>query len=131
MFEIQGTVRYYHNWVMAWLDDELAQYYRTLLPKAWGVCPPMRPAHVSIIRLFEEVPSRKAWSKYEGWIIKIDYRPGIQSDGTYYWLNCWSGEIAKIRHSLGLSSFRNTNPQYPTYDCYHITIGNTKNARLF
>lgn len=128
-FTIEGTVRYYHNWCMAWLDDEIARYYRSLLPKALGVCPPIRPAHVSIVRLFEEVPNREDWGAYDGSAIRVTYYPSVQTDGIYYWLDVYSNEIGFIRRSLGLSTFRNTNPNYPMYSCYHLTIGNTKNKR--
>lgn len=126
MFQTSGIIRYYYNWVMAWLDDDgLDKYYRALLPKAWGVCPPMRPAHVSIVRLFEAVPNREAWGKFEGQSLLIDYYPEVQTDGTYYWLDCFSDEIGCVRRSLGLSSFRE-NDGFSNFNCYHVTIGNTK-----
>lgn len=126
MFRATGIIKYYNNWVMAWLvEDDLLKYYRTLLPKAWGVCPPMRPAHVSIVRLFESVPNRKAWGKYEGQSIVLEYEPGIQSNGLYYWLDTWSDEVGFIRRSLGLSTFRENNG-YSSFNNYHITIGNVK-----
>ena len=129
MFQTQGIIRYYHNWVMAWLvEDDLLAYYRALLPKAWGVCPPMRPAHTSIVRLFETVPKRDLWGVHEGQSIIIDYEPGIQSDGLYFWLDAWSDEIGYIRRSLGLSTFRERDG-FSDYGCYHITIGNVKNVQ--
>ena len=109
---------------MAWVDDGISQYYRSLLPKALYVQSPMRPAHVSIMRLFEEC-NRKNWGKYGGQSIVVEYEPGIQTDGLYYWLDCWSDEVGFIRRSLGLSTFRE-NDGYSDYGCYHITIGNTK-----
>lgn len=113
---------------MAWLDDEIARYYRSLLPKALGVCPPMRSAHVSIVRIFEDVPNKAEWGKHEGSVIGVIYCPSIQTDGIYYWLDCYSDEIGLIRRGLGLSTFRNIDYRYPIYSSYHTTIGNTKNG---
>ena len=125
MFVTDGIIEYRENSVVAWVDNSIGEYYRALLPKAWGVKPPKEKSHVSIVRHFEQY-CRNNWGRYEGWTAKIEYRPEIQTDGIYYWLNCWSGEIAKIRHSLALPSFRNTDPKYKLYFSYHITIGNTK-----
>ena len=128
MFQARGIIRYYHNWVMAWLDeDDLLDYYRALVPKAVGIQPPMRAAHVSIVRLFEEVPDRSAWGKHEGESIIVDYEPGVYTDGTYFWLDAWSDEVGYIRRSLGLSTFRERDG-FSDYGCYHITIGNVKNG---
>lgn len=126
MLRAQGIIRYYHNWVMAWLTDDITKYYRALLPKSWYVQPPMRPAHVSIVRLFEEVPDRSQWGKYEGQSIVLEYEPGIQSNGLYYWLDTWSDEVGFIRRSLGLGTFREGNG-HSDFNCYHITIANRKN----
>ena len=129
MFAAGGIIRYYNNWVMAWLDDDITKYYRSLLPKALYVQPPMRAAHVSIVRLFETVPNREAWGAYDGQSIVVEYEPGIQTNGLYYWLDAWSDEIGFIRRSLGLSTFRERDG-FSDFGCYHLTIGNTKNERF-
>lgn len=111
---------------MAWLDDDdLLAYYRALIPKAVDVQPPMRSAHVSIVRLFESVPKRDLWGAHEGQSLTVDYEPGVQSDGIYFWLDAWSDEVGYIRRSLGLPTFRE-NDGFSNYGCYHITIGNLK-----
>ena len=125
MFQTEGIIRYYNNWCMAWVDDGVAKYYRALLPQACYIRPPMRPAHVSIVRLFETVPDRSKWSKYKGQSIVVEYEPGVQTNGIYYWLDCWSDEIGFIRRSLGLGTFRE-NDGFSSFNCYHITIGNVK-----
>ena len=129
MYQLEGIIRYYHNWCMAWLvEDDLLAYYSALLPKALYVQPPMRAAHVSIVRLFEEVPDRSQWGKYEGQSIVVDYEPGVQSNGLYFWLDCFSDEVGFLRRSLGLSTFRE-HDGFSDYGCYHITIGNVKNVQ--
>jgi hypothetical protein len=85
----------------------------------------MNKPHVSIVRKFES-PDRTQWGLCDGKTIIIDIIPGIQTDGTYFWLDCFSDEIGYIRKKLGLSIFRNVDLQYPVYNCYHITIGNVK-----
>ena len=123
MFEIEGIIQYYENSVMAWVDNGLGQYYRSLLPKAWGVKPPKAKSHVSIVRVFEK-PDKSKWGLYNGSTIRVVYYPSVHTDGVYFWLDCDSDEIGFIRRSLLLSTFRNTESQYDL--CYHITIGNSK-----
>jgi hypothetical protein len=128
VYQLEGIIKYYQTWVLAWLPDELDKYYRALLPKAWYVRSPMNKPHVSIVRKFE-TPDRKNWGMYDGDTILVTVYPGIRTDGTYFWLDCDSDEVGYIRRLLGLTTFRNTNPEYPIYDCYHITIGNVKNEQ--
>jgi hypothetical protein len=125
MFVTDGIIQYRDESVVAWVDDEIGAYYRSLLPRALYVKPPKEKTHVSIVRVFER-PKKKKWRLYEGYSINITYYPTIQTDDTYYWLDCYSDEVGFIRRSLLLSTFRNTDYRYPLYDRYHITIGNTK-----
>jgi len=126
MYQLEGIIKYYNTWVIAWVPKELDKYYRSLLPKAWYVHPPMNPPHVSIVRKFEE-PKRDEWGVHDGESIVIDVEPGVNTDGLYYWLDCWSDEIGYLRRRLGLDTFRDGDSRYPRYGCYHITIGNVKN----
>ena len=126
MYQLEGIIKYYNSWCLAWLPEDLDKYYRSLLPKAWGVCPPMNKPHVSIIRKFEQ-PKRDLWGACDGKTIIVDIEPGIQTDGIYFWLDCFSDEIGYIRRSLGLSTFRERDG-FSDYNSYHITIGNTKNV---
>jgi hypothetical protein len=125
LFSVDGIIQYRENSVVAWIDSEIGAYYRSLLPRAWYVKPPKEKSHVSIIRVFER-PEKKNWGLYDGCSICITYYPSIQTDDTYYWLDCYSDEIGFVRRSLLLSTFRDTDYRYPIYDRYHITIANTK-----
>ena len=120
MFQTWGIIKYGENSCRAWLDDEIGKYYRSLLPKAWGVQPPMHTTHVSIVRVFEK-PNRLYWKKYEGSTIEVIYYPSMQTNGLYFWLNCMSDDIERIRKEMGLSIFRST------FSTHHITVGNLKN----
>ena len=126
MIEYEGTIRYYNNWVLAWLPEELGAYYRSLLPKAWGVNPPMNKPHVSIVRHFES-PDRARWGEYDGQSLTVQVMDGVETDGTYFWLDCFSDEVGYIRRSLGLRTFRD-DYRYNIYNTYHITVGNVKNG---
>jgi hypothetical protein len=126
MIEYEGIIRYYNTWVLAWLPAELGDYYRSLLPKAWGVHPPMNPPHVSIVRSFEEA-DRRRWGEYEGQSLTVQVMDGVETDGTYFWLDCFSDEVGHIRRTLGLRTFRD-DYRYNIYNTYHITVGNVKNV---
>lgn len=125
MYQLEGIIQYYNSWCLAWLPQGLDKYYRALLPKAWYVHPPMNKPHISIVRKFE-TPDRTNWGLCDGKSIIVDVYPGIQTDGLYYWIDCFSDEVGYIRRSLGLSTFRERDG-FSDYGCYHITIGNTKN----
>lgn len=125
MFDLKGIIKYGGREVRAMVDYDTIKYYRNLLPKAYYVKPPRSEAHVSIVRYFEE-PDRRYWNFLDGSAIRVSYIPGVQTDGTYFWLDCYSEDIGIIRKRLGLSTFRNNDSRYPIYNCYHITIGNTK-----
>ena len=127
MYKLEARIQYFDNWVLAWLPDDLDKYYRSLLPKAWYVQPPMNKPHISIVRKFE-TPNRKMWGKHDGETIIVDVEPSVQTDGLYFWLDCWSDEVGYIRRLLELKTFRE-NDGYSDYGCYHITIGNVKNVQ--
>ena len=118
-YTLTGKIAYYNNWVLAWLSSDLGKYYRSLLPKAWGINPPTNPPHISIVRVFEK-PDRSRWGEFDGQELDVTICDGIETDGTYYWLDCFSDEVGYVRRRLGLSTFRQA------YTCYHITIGNVK-----
>jgi len=88
----------------------------------------MNKPHVSIVRKFEK-PDRTYWGIHNGKSIIVDVIPGIQTDGLYYWLDCFSDEVGYLRRRVGLSTFRDDNNSFAIYSCYHITIGNVKNER--
>jgi hypothetical protein len=112
-----AIVKTYRNWIIAELDSQITDYYRSLIPKAYYVNPPRTKAHVSIVRPFEW-PDRP-FSQFNGDKIQIRYYLPIRTCGIYFWLDCDCDEIKEIRRKLGL-------PDYLKNDCYHITLGNTK-----
>lgn len=125
MYQLEGIIKYYQTWALVWLPDGLDKYYRSLLPKAWGIRPPMNKPHVSVVRKFE-TPDRDNWGLHDGETVMVDIIPGIETDGTYFWLDCFSDEVGYLRRRLGLSTFRDDNDSFVLYNCYHVTIGNVK-----
>jgi len=122
MFVTQGTLCYYNDYCVAYIDKDITQYYRALLPKAIGIQPPAFPAHVTVIRKTREVaPTHlKAWKKYQNMQVSIYYLDQVKTGGLYYWLEAFSPQLNCIRQELGLHPYR-----FP-FNCFHITIGNTK-----
>ena len=118
-YSTTGTIQYFNNWVMCWVDDQIKEYYRSLLPKAWYVKPPRTKAHISVVRKFE-LPNKFWWGLYEGLEVKVEYDTEIKTDGQYYWLDAYCDKVISIRKGLEL-------PDYiGNFNCQHITLGNTK-----
>lgn len=106
---------------IAEIDQELSDYYRSLIPKYYNVKPQKYKSHITIVRTaIENPPNMEYWGKYENQYINFSYSPVIHNDGTYFWLNAYSADIEKIREELGLPKYRLARNEY------HITIANLK-----
>lgn len=114
-------MQYYTNWAVVYVDQQISEYYRALLPKAWYVQPQRYPAHITVVRAKMESPNKEFWGKYKGEQVEIEYESSIKTDGLYFWLSAWSPRITEIRKELGLPAQRDH------FKGYHITVGNTKN----
>ena len=112
--------------VVAWVDNELARYYRSMIPKARYVQPQMYPAHITVVRSYpiEIVPDRTAWGKHEGRIINFEYDGVVLFEKPYFYIEAWSEELNDIRTELGLPEFRIIGARL--LDCFHMTLGNVK-----
>jgi hypothetical protein len=135
MFKTIGIVNSTRRWVYLACDDQLGEYYRSLIKvnllnlkcdynnKMW---PKLQKSvwstHVSIVRLqdFESLPKETIdsfWNKWNGMEIEITYQSTMKTNGTYFWLPVDENEqLNGIRLELGL-------PKNPTPN-YHLTIGN-------
>jgi hypothetical protein len=115
---------------VARIDQGISDFYRSLIPKAYGVQPQAWPAHITIVRKGKETPTKMdAWGKHEGRTIEFTYDTTIQTDGTYFWLNAWSEEVGDIREELGLPRYRDDSAfGGVSRQEYHITLGNVKNS---
>jgi len=110
------------------IDQNISNYYRSLIPKYYNVKPQMYPAHITIVRLNKEQPTiMENWGKYEGKKISFEYDANVQRDDKYFWINAYSEDIGDIREELGLPRYRDdTAFGGIKRNEYHITIGNVK-----
>jgi len=102
------------------IDQQIAEYYFSLIPKYYYAQRQMYDAHITVVRLGVETPTnRSVWGRYEGERIMFEYIPTVESGGAYFFLNAYSERIGDIRVELGLPRCRFGNH-------YHITVGNRK-----
>lgn len=134
MFKHSGVLRYSGAYRLVLdIDDELARYYRALLPK-WRPCAPQRyQTHVTVVRPEKEIPPNLAvWGKYEGERVEFYYEPGLRQGKVFYWLRVCCTRLEDIRLELGLPvtlSFDSSEASYvappaPFRKYFHTTIGN-------
>jgi len=120
MIQSFGVLRYYASWAILLIDQQVAEYYFSLIPKYYYAQRQMYDAHITVVRFGVEVPTNMSvWGKYDGEKIMFEYVPVVESGGVYFFLNAYSERIGDIRVELGL-------PRYRFSDHYHITIGNLK-----
>lgn len=127
LYEGIGIFKYEPNYKAALhIDQEILNYYKSLIPKYFHVNKPRWSAHITVIR--NETPINvDLWGKYEGKEINFSYSPIIHYDKIYYWLNAFSRDLEQIRTELGLPVFSQyTLPPEGYLKCFHITIGNNK-----
>lgn len=108
------------------IEQDICEYYRSLIPKYKGVKGQRHKAHISVVR--HEIPiNLEAWGKYQGEEIDFIYDNDIKWGTVYYWLNCFSKRLEEIRTELGLPvSSPYTRPPESFLKCFHTTIGNAK-----
>ena len=129
IYESVGTLRYSGDWRLAVeVEQDIADYYRSLIPKWLPTNRPRWPAHITVVREEKERPTKtEAWGKYDGHPIKFWYSPFIHSGKVYYWLNAFSSQLEDIRVELGLPvRSQYTLPPEGFAKCFHITIANQK-----
>lgn len=134
LYESSGVLRYsivdIGYKAIVEVEQDLADYYRILIPKYKDVQRQRYGAHISVVR--HEVPPNLAlWGKYEGEEIPFMYDSEIKSgtrpkDGKiFYWLNVFSARLEEVRTELGLPvSSQYTLPPEGYLKCFHTTIGN-------
>ena len=130
IFNSTGTLIYSVNpyKLIVNVDNEIGNYYRSLILKYFQVRKPMYSSHISIVR--NEVPfNLHLWDKYQGVQISFEYESFIYSDELYYWLNAYSSVLEDIRIELGLPNISDVTMS-PDRRCkFHITLGNTKHLK--
>lgn len=109
------------------VDQQISEYYRSLIPKYISLNKQRYPAHISVVR--KEVPvNLEFWEKYDGQEVEYFYSPIVCFGRVYCWLNVFSQRLEEIRLELGLPvSSEYTLPPEGFVKCFHMTIGNFKN----
>ena len=120
MIKSVGTLAYGPgNRVVLLAEQDIAEFYFSLVPKWVGLKRQAYPAHVSVVRK-ETPPDMGVWRKHDGKTIPFEYLEQIENDETYYWLPVRSEGLVVVRRELGLP------PWPPWRNKYHLTIGNLK-----
>lgn len=130
LYESKGIIRYsivdIGYKLVVDIDQSIADYYRSLIPKYKYVNRQKYPAHISVVR-HEKPPNLEKWGKYNGEEVIFWYDNEIKSGQVYYWLNTFSEKLEKVRTELGLPvSSEYTRPPEGYLKCFHCTIGNIK-----
>jgi len=120
MHKSTGTICYGPG-IKAFLlvDQGIADFYRSLIPKWIPNSPQRYKAHISFVR-HENPPLMQFWDKYAGQKLDFQYDTIIHRDETYFWLNAICPDLESIRVELGL-------PAHPWWrNKFHITLANCK-----
>ena len=107
------------------IDPQIAAYARALVPKHL-VCRPQKYApHITVIRN-ECVPNFAKWAFCEGEVVTFDYDPQVQIGSSYYWLNVYCDVLTGLRLYFGLRKSYHLSRPPSGEDCFHTTVGNSK-----
>ena len=106
------------------IDQQLVNYYYSLIPPYYNKKRQKYSAHITIIRKWEfdylENDAEEKGQNIQNRPLFFLYNGLIKYTHPYFYLQCWSWQIERIRKSFGLKEFRDG------FDCYHITLGNIK-----
>ena len=126
MLTSSGTIHYDTAdgyWVNVSVDQQLADYSFSLIPKYYRVVRPRWKAHVTVVRPEDNPVQLEHWGKYEGETANFVYDPTILYESGFWWFNLWSVEMETIRKELGLSiKSRITTPPPGYVKCFHCTV---------
>ncbi len=128
MFNGKGKVHYDDKEgfrVTLEVEQGLANYYYSFIPKSRRSWKPGWPAHITVVRPEKEIPPRiRYWGDYEGEEVDFIYDYHILEGNGYFWLNAWSKRLEVIRDELGLQNFSSYSLKPTGYNkTFHITIG--------
>lgn len=127
--ESTGKLQYSKDWrLVLRVDQDLADYYRSLIPPWMCNQRPRWPAHVTVVRQDVEEPVHKQhWWKYNNRTVSFIYSPYIHQGKVYYWINVWCKILEEIRAELGLPVHsKYTLPPEGFKKNFHCTIANMK-----
>jgi hypothetical protein len=97
--------------------DDLDLLYQWFIERRYGQAlrlnRPMFGTHVTIVPPEESPPNMRAWGKYEGMEIDIEYDVVLRHHGCFWSLPVYCDWFQQVRRELGLA---------PAAD-FHITVG--------
>ena len=126
LYKSTGPLLYEGSKLIVAVDPHVALFYRSLIPKYYGVTGQRYSPHISVVRK-ETPPNMDAWKKYEGLPVDFYYDPIIDNDDRYWWLNVYSTRLEEIREELGLPNVNMyLTPPDGFKKVFHMTLGNTK-----
>ena len=129
LYKSTGTLQYSKDWrLVLKVDQDLADYYRALIPKYHTNQRPRWAAHVTVVRQEKETPVNKQhWWKYNNHKVEFTYSPIVHFDKIYYWINVWCTKLEDIRTELGMKVYTPfTLPPSGFTKNFHCTIANQK-----
>lgn len=129
MFKSTGRIRYFTQplKVIVEVDQQISEYYRTLVPRYIRLNRQAYPAHISVVRK-ETPPNMEFWNRYEKEWVEFEYEPYQYNNATYYWLNVFCPRLEEIRRELGLSLTSGITRSPDGRHKFHCTIGNCKHV---
>jgi len=106
------------------VDEEIANLYRSFIPKSLRFNRPRYPAHITIVRneILKDINGLERKELYYPFL----YSNVIERCDTYIWLPVRAIQLQQLRVSLGLEEMSEWTRPPTGEDCFHITIGNTK-----
>ena len=101
------------------VNQDLADYYRTLIPKYCRTYKQGWAAHLTVVRPEFDLPQVNKWTshnswdkpkwdidnywgKYQGEEVKFVYSSILEEGKGFHWFNAWSKRLEEIREELGL-----------------------------
>lgn len=107
------------------IDQGIADYYRSFIPKYRNVQRQAFPAHISIVR--KATPTKlDSWGKYEGVLTDFMYENIIDNCPTYHWIHAFTTLGETIREELGLPVYDGNDVPSGYRQRFHVTLGNCK-----
>ncbi len=133
MFCSTGFLRYSGNWSLRLeADQQISNYYRSLIPKFKNSNGLRYPAHITIVREkngleYDKPTDMSNWGKYEGEKVLFFYDGAIMEGEVYYWINTFSKRFEEIRTELGLSCEEKFSiPPEGFQKTFHMSIANKR-----
>lgn len=130
LFTSHGRLRYTRpegRWkLIVECDQQLADYYESLMPPWIERQRPRYRAHISVVRNVVP-PVKEPWGRYEGERIEFAYSNYVHEGTVYFWLNAFSVRLEEVRQELGLNVHdQYTLPPGGFRKCFHLTLANRK-----